>query len=149
MLVALVVVVAAVALAMLGNGGTLPGAVPDRLDVPLPDDRPVHQGDVHGLRIAVALRGYRMSDVDDVLDRLGAELAERDARIAELEAALAGAHDAAFGGHLPLPGRPVEPPRHHDPQLGRPQFGGPQGPSLAKDDGSGDPYPDPWGHHGE
>jgi DivIVA domain-containing protein len=38
-----------------------------------------------------ALRGYRMGEVDDVLDRLGAELAERDVRIAELEAALASA----------------------------------------------------------
>lgn len=37
-----------------------------------------------------------MADVDDVLVRLGAELAERDARIAELEEALAGA--AADGG---------------------------------------------------
>ena len=33
-----------------------------------------------------------MADVDDALGRLGAELAERDARIAELESALAGAH---------------------------------------------------------
>jgi hypothetical protein len=32
-----------------------------------------------------------MADVDDALSRLGAELAERDARIADLESALAGA----------------------------------------------------------
>jgi hypothetical protein len=32
-----------------------------------------------------------MVDVDDALGRLGAEIAERDARIADLEAALAGA----------------------------------------------------------
>ena len=31
-----------------------------------------------------------MADVDDILDRLGAELTERDARIAELEAERAG-----------------------------------------------------------
>ena len=35
-----------------------------------------------------------MADVDDALGRLGAELAERDARIADLEAALAGARAA-------------------------------------------------------
>ena len=50
------------------------------------------------LRLPVAARGYRMADVDDVLDRLGAELAERDARIAELESALAGAQAAAGRG---------------------------------------------------
>jgi hypothetical protein len=43
------------------------------------------------------MRGYRMADVDEVLGRLGAELAERDARIAELESALAGAQATAAG----------------------------------------------------
>ena len=37
------------------------------------------------MRFAVGLRGYRMDEVDDVLDRLAVEVAERDARIAELE----------------------------------------------------------------
>ena len=121
MLVALVAVVAAVALAMLGNGGALPDAEPDRLDDPLPAQRPVRRADLEALRIAVTLRGYRMSDVDDVLDRLGAELDERDTRIAELEAALAGAHDAAFGG----------------PQLGGQQVPGQQygGPGHPADQG--------------
>ncbi len=36
-----------------------------------------------------------MADVDDALGRLAAELAERDARIADLESALAGARAAA------------------------------------------------------
>ncbi|MFE4058262.1 hypothetical protein ACFXP3_18550, partial [Streptomyces sp. NPDC059096] len=50
---------------------------------------------VEALRLPVGARGYRMADVDDVLSRLGAELAERDARIAELESALAGAQATA------------------------------------------------------
>jgi DivIVA domain-containing protein len=50
---------------------------------------------VESLRFPLAVRGYRMSDVDDALGRLGAELAERDARIAGLESALAGARAAA------------------------------------------------------
>ena len=52
--------------------------------------------------LTAAVRGYRMADVDDALGRLGAELAERDARIADLEAALAGARaltdDGGLGG---------------------------------------------------
>jgi DivIVA domain-containing protein len=97
MLIALVAVVAAVALAVLGDGGVLPEAVPDRADTGLPDDRPLRRADIDEARLPVALRGYRMGEVDDVLDRLAAELAERDARIAELEAALEGARASA--GH--------------------------------------------------
>jgi len=35
------------------------------------------------------MRGYRMDEVDDVLDRLAVEAQERDARIDELETRLA------------------------------------------------------------
>lgn len=109
MLIALVAVVAAVALAVLGDGGVLSDAEPDSLHDPLPDDRPLGRADVEALRLPTALRGYRMSEVDDVLDRLGAELTERDARIAELEAALAGVH-------APQRPRPPQPP--HRPGFG-------------------------------
>ena len=40
--------------------------------------------DIGRLKFGIALRGYAMSQVDDVLDRLAREIAERDARIAEL-----------------------------------------------------------------
>ncbi|MEU7483139.1 DivIVA domain-containing protein [Streptomyces sp. NPDC042319] len=100
LLIALVAVVAVVTLAVVGggDGGALREAEPERLYDPLPADRPCTRADVEEVRLPPALRGYRMNDVDDVLDRLGAELAERDARIAELEAALAGANAAAMGG---------------------------------------------------
>ncbi|MFD7878021.1 DivIVA domain-containing protein [Streptomyces sp. NPDC059766] len=97
LVVALAVVVAAVTLAVVGGGegtGPLPEAAPERLHDPLPPQRPVDRDDIDSLRFPLAARGYRMSDVDDVLNRLGAELAERDARIADLESALAGAHAA-------------------------------------------------------
>ncbi|MGI5339863.1 hypothetical protein ACQEVS_21955 [Streptomyces sp. CA-181903] len=98
LLIALVVVVGAVTLAVLsGRDGVLPEAEPDRTAWSLPPDRPLARADVDGLRLPVAVRGYRMTDTDDVLDRLAAELAERDARIAELEAALAGARAEARG----------------------------------------------------
>ncbi|MFG3495028.1 cell division protein DivIVA [Streptomyces sp. NPDC047928] len=100
LLIAMVVVVAAVTVAVVGGGETevLPEAAPQHLVDPLPLTRPVGRADVEALRLPVSPRGYRMDDVDDVLSRLGAELAERDARIAELEAALAGAQATAVGG---------------------------------------------------
>ncbi|MDX6353192.1 MAG: hypothetical protein QOF98_95 [Streptomyces sp.] len=99
MLIALVVVVAAVALAVLGDGaGALKDPDPDRIDDRLPPDRPLVRSDIDEVRLPVAVRGYRMLDVDEVLDRLGAELAERDARIAELEASLAGVRAGAQEG---------------------------------------------------
>jgi DivIVA domain-containing protein len=95
MLIALVVVVAAVAMAVLGDGGALKDSDPDRLQDRLPPDRPLLRADIEAVRLPVAVRGYRMLDVDEVLERLGAELAERDARIAELETSLAGVQAGA------------------------------------------------------
>ncbi|MFG2223713.1 DivIVA domain-containing protein [Streptomyces sp. NPDC048644] len=112
LLIAMVVVVAAVTLVVVGGDrGGLRDAEPDRLYDPLPPERPVVRADVDAVRLPVTVRGYRMNDVDDVLDRLGAELAERDARIAELEAALAGAHAAAIGGPELIADAAPEPPQ--------------------------------------
>ncbi|MEV4332212.1 DivIVA domain-containing protein [Streptomyces sp. NPDC049597] len=97
LLIAMVVVVAAVTLAVVGGGDSaaLPEVAPEQLTDPLPLNRPLGRADVEALRLPVSPRGYRMDDVDEVLDRLGAELAERDARIADLESALAGAQATA------------------------------------------------------
>ncbi|MFF4868311.1 hypothetical protein [Streptomyces sp. NPDC000961] len=103
LLITMVVVVAAVTLAVVGGDSeVLPDVAPEQLVDPLPVTRPVDRADVEALRLPVAARGYRMADVDDVLVRLGAELAERDARIAELEEALTGAGDGP--GFGPAPG---------------------------------------------
>ncbi|MEV0318767.1 DivIVA domain-containing protein [Streptomyces sp. NPDC050658] len=100
LVIALVVVVGAVTLAVVGGGerAVLPEVSPERLTDPLPHDRPLRRADVDEVRFPLTVRGYRMADVDGVLGRLGAELAERDAHIAELEAALAGAQATAVGG---------------------------------------------------
>ncbi|MER5635812.1 DivIVA domain-containing protein [Kitasatospora sp. NPDC002227] len=104
---AMAVVVGGTALVALGGGTVLPETVHDRIAARLPQDRPLGRADVDELRLPMALRGYRMDEVDDVLDRLGVELARRDERIAELEAAAAvrGAVEATGpAGSQPLPG---------------------------------------------
>jgi DivIVA domain-containing protein len=45
----------------------------------VPADRALTAHDLRSVRFSTALRGYRMSEVDALLDRLAAELAERTA----------------------------------------------------------------------
>ncbi|MEU7565637.1 DivIVA domain-containing protein [Streptomyces fradiae] len=154
--VAMVVVVAAVTLAVVGGAETevLPEAPPEHLADPLPLTRPVTRADVEAVRLPLAARGYRMAEVDDVLDRLAAELAERDARIAELESALAGAQATASGradlfakhpepepagtrapAEAPVPPAPPAPPAY---EPGTPDEGAAHGGAAAsgQDDGT-------------
>ncbi|MEW2485868.1 hypothetical protein [Streptomyces sp. NPDC048411] len=122
LLLAMVVVVAAVTLAVVGGGksAVLQDVAPEQLTDPLPATRPVGRADVEALRLPVTARGYRMADVDDALGRLGAELAERDARIAELESALAGAQATAVGG-VGLLKEPQDRPRPEQTPRSAPQ----------------------------
>lgn len=50
----------------------------------LPPDRPLSADELRAVRFGVTLRGYSMRQVDGLLDRVAADLAARDARIAEL-----------------------------------------------------------------
>jgi DivIVA domain-containing protein len=89
-LLAAILVIAAGTMLAVGRLGELPEVEPDRAPLALPDGRPLAREDVDGVRFAVGMRGYRMDEVDDVLDRLAAEVDERDATIAALESRLAG-----------------------------------------------------------
>jgi DivIVA domain-containing protein len=82
--VVIVVVVFAVAAVASGRGDGLDAPERD-LATPWLPDGPVSPGDVEAVRFAIGFRGYRMDQVDEVLDRLGRELAARDDRIAALE----------------------------------------------------------------
>ncbi|MGY1885839.1 DivIVA domain-containing protein [Blastococcus sp. SYSU DS0753] len=78
-----------VASLLMGRGESQPPADPGRSPVELPDDRRVVADDVRALRIAVTARGYRMVEVDWLLDQLAQTLDERDVEIAALRAELA------------------------------------------------------------
>lgn len=95
-----------VAVLAFGRGEELPPLPPDATPTRLPA-RAIGAEHVRALRFPLALRGYRMTEVDWVLDRLAGELdraeGERDAllgRIAELERAdrpEAGGEDGSGG----------------------------------------------------
>ena len=99
--VAVAAAVFGLAAAVFGRGEELaplaPGATPTRLPVGT-----IEGDDVRGLRFQQAVRGYRMAEVDWVLERLADELdrtgTERDdlrARLAELEGRDRSGHEHA------------------------------------------------------
>ena len=98
---------------LLGRGETQPPAELDRSPVELPDDRPVVGDDVRALRLSAAVRGYRMTEVDWLIDQFAQILDERDAEIAALEARLHPAEGPAPKDEASTPddGEPEEEPR--------------------------------------
>ncbi|HEX8488812.1 MAG TPA: DivIVA domain-containing protein [Propionibacteriaceae bacterium] len=98
--------VAAVAAAG-GMGEMTRDPVRDTFRQDLPSDRALGAADLQALRFGITLRGYSMAQVDDLLDRLTTEIAERDATIAQLSAAASSSdqpqHDSARhdGGQEP------------------------------------------------
>jgi DivIVA domain-containing protein len=72
--VIIVLAMGGVAVVAAGRGDTLGPAFDDRADVRLPADGPVTGKDLRALRFNTALRGYRASEVDALLDRLAAQL---------------------------------------------------------------------------
>jgi hypothetical protein len=51
----------------------------------LPAERALTAADIDGVRLPVALRGYRFAETDILLDRLAGELRRRDDEIARLQ----------------------------------------------------------------
>ncbi|MCV2489380.1 DivIVA domain-containing protein [Geodermatophilus sp. YIM 151500] len=94
---------------LLGRGETQPPAELDRSPVELPDDRPVTGDDVRALTLSVTVRGYRMTEVDWLLDRFAQALDERDLELALLrgrlreceEGSAASSADSAAPGGAP------------------------------------------------
>ena len=69
----IVLVMGAIAMIASGRGGSMDTAYDDRPDLALPTDRPLGADDLRTVRFPLALRGYRMSDVDALLARLATE----------------------------------------------------------------------------
>jgi DivIVA domain-containing protein len=72
-----VLLIGAVAVVASGRGGSLGPAYDDRADVSLPAEGPVTGEDLRALRFNTAVRGYRASEVDALLERLADQLDEK------------------------------------------------------------------------
>lgn len=94
-------IVVAIALIAAGRGDAMAQAWSDRRYLSLPEDRSLTAEDLDSLRLALAFRGYRMEEVDDLLDRLGVEIAARDAYIQRLRGDLARLRETDRTDHPP------------------------------------------------
>ena len=98
LIMAVIGLVAAVAAGRIGGGLDDPASsLPGR---GLPPG-PFTLEDVDRVRFSPALRGYRMDEVDDVIDRLVDELRRLEDEVAELRAARAPGNTSANGGYRP------------------------------------------------
>jgi DivIVA domain-containing protein len=98
-LVALAVVAGVAAVALGHVRGGLDEPTHTRPYRPLPEGR-LEPDDIDDVRFSLALRGYRMEEVDAVLTRLSVALAERDDEVRLLRGRLANhesRHDDAEG----------------------------------------------------
>lgn len=71
--VLIVLALGAVAVVAAGRGAPLVEVYDDRPDATVGADGPVSAQDLRRVRFSLAFRGYRMSEVDALLDRLAAE----------------------------------------------------------------------------
>jgi DivIVA domain-containing protein len=81
-----IAILGAVALVASGSGDGLDPPLSDRPGPWTPSERPVSGDDLRRARFGMAFRGYRMSEVDQLIDRVAQELVLRDQLIDELEA---------------------------------------------------------------
>lgn len=133
LVLAVLAVVFGVGAFLTGRAEGLSDEPQDLASVGIPRDRAMTADDVASLRFALALRGYRMDEVDDALDRLAAEIAARDELISRLRAdleAVAAREDApvsrwdrppAWGSEPQQPERPEEPDQPAEPDQPEPE----------------------------
>ena len=71
-----------------GRGEEMSPVLPEGTPLELPQDRLARGDDLRALKLSVALRGYRMDEVDWLLDRLSEQVDSRDREIARLRSVL-------------------------------------------------------------
>lgn len=72
--VLIVLAIGGVVVVAAGHGAALAPAYDDRPDAVVPVDRPLTGADLKAVRFSTAVRGYRASEVDALLDRLAEQI---------------------------------------------------------------------------
>ena len=63
-----------------GKGAPMAAVRPDRPRLDLPVEGPLRGADLRRVRFSLAFRGYRMAEVDELLDRLASQLESSEGR---------------------------------------------------------------------
>lgn len=74
----IVLAMGVIAVVASGKGGTMAQTYDDRPDARVQADGPLTATDIRRVKFSTGWRGYRMSEVDALLDRLALELETRD-----------------------------------------------------------------------
>lgn len=69
----IVLAMGGIAVLAAGKGAPMAEVYDDRPDALVPADRPITGEDLRRVRFSLAFRGYRMSEVDALLERLASE----------------------------------------------------------------------------
>jgi hypothetical protein len=108
----------------------------------LPSERTLRPQEIAGIRLPVALRGYRFAETDQLLDRLADELHERDLEIARLRGGPWSGPAPSSGYSFaadPSPYEPLRSDEHASPyEPSNPCGPAPSGPVPVE---AADPYP--------
>ena len=81
----IVLAMGGIAVVAAGRGAPMAEVYDDRPDARVPADRPLAGSYLRRVRFSLAFRGYRMSEVDALLDRMATELELREATDAAAE----------------------------------------------------------------
>jgi DivIVA domain-containing protein len=98
-----VLAIAAITVLLVGSGSTLSDVYEDRPDRTVPVGRPLTADDLSEIRFTTAMRGYRMDEVDALVDRLRADLLQRETAAARAEEPLPALEPAVQGDDAPDP----------------------------------------------
>lgn len=90
--VVLVLIIGGIAVLAAGRDDTMTEVYDDRPDATVPAGRLLTAEDLAAVRFSTALRGYRMDEVDALLDRLQADLRAREAAASSQPAQVEGSH---------------------------------------------------------
>lgn len=82
----IVLALGGVAMVAAGYGAPMQPVYDDRPDATLPADRELTGGDLRTVRFGMVLRGYRMSEVDVLVERLAAQLEAAEERVRRTDA---------------------------------------------------------------
>ena len=79
----IVLTLGGIALLAAGRGTPMAEVYDNRPDLLLPETGPIRGADLRRVRFSLAFRGYRMSEVDSLLDRLASQLESSEGRGSE------------------------------------------------------------------